>query len=80
MGACAIGSVVDAQLRVLGIDGLRVVDAPVMPMTVRGNANAPTITIAERAADLMRGRVEVGRGHGGVTGVTTRWGQDPMWA
>ena len=52
--SCAIGSVVDAELRVLGVDGLRVVDASVMPTIVRGNTNAPTIMIAERAADLLR--------------------------
>jgi choline dehydrogenase-like flavoprotein len=56
VGTCAIGAVVDSQLRVLGVEGLRVVDASVMPVIVRGNINAPTIMIAERAADLLRGR------------------------
>jgi choline dehydrogenase len=53
---CAMGAVVDSELRVLGTDGLRVVDASVMPTITRGNTNAPTMMIAERAADLIRGR------------------------
>ncbi len=55
---CAMGSgddaVVDSDLRVRGVDGLRVVDASVMPAVPRGNTNAPTIMIAEKAADLLR--------------------------
>jgi choline dehydrogenase-like flavoprotein len=54
VGTCAIGPVVDPQLRVHGIDGLRVIDASVMPTIVRGNTNAPTIMIAERAADFIK--------------------------
>jgi choline dehydrogenase len=54
VGTCAIGSVVDAELRVEGLEGVRVVDASVMPTVPRGNTNAPTIAIAERAADLIR--------------------------
>lgn len=54
-GTCAMGSVVDAELRVAGVDGLRVVDASVMPTLVRGNPNAATIAIAEKAADLIKG-------------------------
>jgi choline dehydrogenase-like flavoprotein len=51
---CAMGSVVDSSLRVYGFEGLRVVDASVMPSVTRGNTNAPVIMIAERAADLIR--------------------------
>jgi choline dehydrogenase-like flavoprotein len=52
--SCAMGAVVDEELRVYGCEGLRVVDASVMPSITRGNTNAPTIMIAERAADLIR--------------------------
>jgi choline dehydrogenase len=56
VGTCAIGAVVDPELRVRGVAGLRVVDASVMPTVPRGNTNAPVIALAERAADLLRGR------------------------
>jgi choline dehydrogenase-like flavoprotein len=54
-GTCAMGAVVDAELRVHGVESLRVVDASVMPVLPRGNTNAPTIMVAEKAADLIQG-------------------------
>jgi choline dehydrogenase len=59
VGSCHMGShatsVVDTELCVRGVEALRVVDASVMPTVPRGNTNAPTIALAERAADLIRG-------------------------
>ena len=64
VGTCRMGddpgAVVDRELRVRGVSGLRVVDASVIPSVPRGNTNAPVIALAERAADLIRGEVPVG--------------------
>jgi choline dehydrogenase len=60
-GTCAMGpdpargAVVDARLRVHGIEALRVVDCSVMPTLVSGNTNAPVVMMAEKAADMVRG-------------------------
>ena len=58
VGTCRMGSddasVVDPQLRVRGVEGLRVADASVMPTIIRGHTHAPSVLIGEKAADLIR--------------------------
>lgn len=64
-------AVVDGQGRVHGVDGLRVVDASIMPRITTGNLNAPTIMLAEKIADAVRGRTPL---------VESRpWYQAPGW-
>lgn len=55
-GTCAMGEVVDQNLRVIGVGGLRVADASILPIEITGNLNVPVMLIGERAADLVRGR------------------------
>jgi choline dehydrogenase len=71
VGTCRMGTdelaVVDHQLRVRGLDGLRVVDASIIPRIPRGHTNLPTMIIAEKAADLIRGTTQTSqRASGGA--------------
>jgi choline dehydrogenase-like flavoprotein len=65
VGTCRMGTderaVVDPELRVRGIDRLRVADASVMPNVIGGNTNAPCMMIGERCAELMRGKAAQAR-------------------
>jgi choline dehydrogenase-like flavoprotein len=54
VGTCAMGSVVDSQLRVMGVEGVRVADTSVMPSLIRGNTNAPAIMVGEMLAEILR--------------------------
>jgi choline dehydrogenase-like flavoprotein len=85
-GTCKIGSdplaVVDSELRVRGISGLRIADASVMPTVPSGNTNGPCMMVGERAADFIRGRSPAPKARQGSPGPAARAGDTaskPQW-